>query len=142
MTTGRGIAVCSERSSQAACSSTSAFDLSSSTAARRTEHTLIGSYVALRTSTRPASRPRGRCSMTGADDRGPGGVWLPMAATCAGSVAVWPDAGSGSGSGIWAEQPHLLAVGAESLDRLGDGRVVRVPLHVEVEDVVPQRALA
>ena len=62
MTTGRGIAVCSERSSQAACSSISAFSLSRRTAARRTEQTLIGSKVALRTSTRPASRPRRRCS--------------------------------------------------------------------------------
>src|SRR5215207_7869428 len=95
MTTGRGIAVCSERSSYVACSRISALALRRRTAARRTEHTLIGSYVALRTSTRPASGPRRRCSWTGADDRGPGGVWLPMAATCAGSVAVWPDAGSG-----------------------------------------------
>ena len=37
-----------------ACSTSSAFSLSSSTAARRTVQTLIGSYVALRTSTRPA----------------------------------------------------------------------------------------
>src|SRR3954447_2484616 len=74
MTTGRGIAVCSERSSHVACSSSSAFAFRRRIAARRTEQTLIGSKVALRTSTRPASRPRGRCPMTGADDTGPGGV--------------------------------------------------------------------
>src|SRR3954466_10770029 len=86
ITTGRGMAVCSERSSHVACSSSSAFDLSSRIAARRTEQTLIGSNVALRTSTRPASRPRGRCPMTGADDTGPGGVWLPMTAFPAAEV--------------------------------------------------------
>src|SRR4051812_18836478 len=79
ITTGRGIAVCSDRNSQAACSSISALALMRRIAARRTEHTLIGSYVALRTSTRPASRPRGRCSWTGADPTWPGGVTVPMA---------------------------------------------------------------
>ena len=69
ITTGRGSVVCSECSSHDACSSTSAFSLSRSTTARRTVQTLIGSKVALRTSTRPAvTLPRGRCS---AGRRGP-----------------------------------------------------------------------
>src|SRR5919112_2408669 len=143
MTTGRGIAVCSERSSQAACSSTSAFALSSRTAARRTEQTLIGSKVALRTSTRPASRPRGRCSMTGANDAGPGGVWLPIAASlrrkCNGPPRGLGPPGAGrSGGGIAAQEAHLLAVAPERHDRVGDGCVGRAALHVDVEEVVPE----
>ena len=43
ITTGRAIAVCSDRSSQEPCSTTSAFSFSRSTAARRTVQTLIGS---------------------------------------------------------------------------------------------------
>ena len=79
MTTGRGIVECSERSSRLECSMISAFSLSSSTAARRTVHTLTGSYVAFRTSTRPDSRPRRRCSGCGANPPGPGGgAWFAM----------------------------------------------------------------
>jgi hypothetical protein len=79
MTTGRGIVECSERSSRLECSMISAFSLSSRTAARRTVHTLTGSYVAFRTSTRPDSRPRRRCSGCGANPPGPGGgAWFAM----------------------------------------------------------------
>ena len=79
MTTGRGMVECSERSSRLECSMISAFCLSSRTAARRTVHTLTGSYVAFRTSTRPDSRPRRRCSGCGANPPGPGGgAWFAM----------------------------------------------------------------
>src|SRR5947209_5822881 len=70
MTTGRASVVVAEWSSQSACSRTSAFSLSSRTTARRTVHTLIGSYVAFRTSTRPTSRPRRWCSRSDADPSG------------------------------------------------------------------------
>src|SRR3954467_14026900 len=63
-------------------STTSAFDLRSSTVARRTVQTLIGSYVALRTSTRPPdqrpepseSDPCRRWSSSGTDPSGAGGT--------------------------------------------------------------------
>src|SRR3954471_13344774 len=68
--------------SLAPISRTSAFSLSSRTVARRTVHTLIGSYVALRTSTRPPDqRPQpsdsGPCrweSIGGTDPSGAGGT--------------------------------------------------------------------
>src|SRR5438270_3717847 len=72
MTTGRAIVLVAEWSSQSPRSMISAFSLSNSTTARRTVHTLIGSYVALRTSTRPTSRPRRRCSGGDADQTGAG----------------------------------------------------------------------
>ena len=53
ITAGRFIVVLAECSCHSECSMTSAFSLSSSTTARRTVHTLIGSYVAFNTSTRP-----------------------------------------------------------------------------------------
>src|SRR3954469_7335656 len=75
MTIGRGIVVVSAWRSHVARSSSSAFSLSSRTTARRTEHTLMGSNVAFRTSTRPPpSRPRRWCSESGVDDTGPGGL--------------------------------------------------------------------
>src|SRR5664279_1947814 len=78
MTIGRDIDRVAEGSSQSACSRTSAFSLSSSTTARRTVQTLIGSYVAFKTSTRPTSRPRRRCSESGADHDGAGGTGFAM----------------------------------------------------------------
>ena len=66
----------------------SALSLSSSTTARRTEQTLIGSNVALRTSTRPLSRPRRRCSEGGADPTGAGGTVLPSQAQCSDPAAT------------------------------------------------------
>src|ERR671921_1352420 len=63
-------------------STTSAFDLRSSTVARRTVQTLIGSYVALSTSTRPPDQrpepsvpdPCRRRSDSGTDPTGAGGT--------------------------------------------------------------------
>src|SRR5215212_5959814 len=53
MTIGRGIVIDSEWSTRSERSRISARDLRISTVARRTLQTLIGSYVAFRTSTRP-----------------------------------------------------------------------------------------
>ena len=100
-------------------SMTSAFSLSSSTVARRTVQTLIGSYVALSTSTRPPDqRPRpsasGPCrgwSPSGTDPSGPGGTAVAILRA---SVAY---------GGRLRERPehaHGLGVGAQRLDRLGD----------------------
>src|SRR5687767_5370226 len=82
MTTGRGNEPDAQCRSREPTSITSALLLSSSTVARRTVHTLIGSYVALRTSTRPPDqRPQpsasGPCrweSLGGTDPSGAGGT--------------------------------------------------------------------
>src|SRR3712207_8459621 len=78
MTTGRGSEPVAQCSSRAPISITSALLLSSSTVARRTVHTLIGSYVAVRTSTRPPDqRPppsaSGPCRWESPGGRGPSG---------------------------------------------------------------------
>src|ERR1700757_5301345 len=72
MTTGRAIVEDAEGSSHSARSMISALSLSNRTTARRTVQTLIGSYVAFNTSTRPTSRPRRWCSGCGADPNGSG----------------------------------------------------------------------
>src|SRR5688572_17185808 len=82
MTTGRGNEPDAQCRSREPTSITSALLLSSKTVARRTVHTLIGSYVALRTSTRPPDqRPQpsdsGPCrweSIGGTDPSGAGGT--------------------------------------------------------------------
>src|SRR4051794_7842169 len=82
MTTGRGSEPVAQWSSLVPISTTSAFALSRSTVARRTVQTLIGSYVAFRTSTRPPDqRPQpseaGPCrwwSAGGTDPSGAGGT--------------------------------------------------------------------
>src|SRR5688572_14109439 len=82
MTTGRGNEPDAQCRSREPTSITSALLLSSSTVARRTVHTLIGSNVALRTSTRPPDqRPQpsasGPCrgeSLGGTDPSGAGGT--------------------------------------------------------------------
>src|SRR5215208_5369334 len=82
MTTGRGSEPDAQCRSRLPISMTSALLLSSSTVARRTVQTLIGSYVALRTSTRPPDqRPlpsaAGPCrgeSFGGTDPSGAGGT--------------------------------------------------------------------
>src|SRR5688572_3337180 len=58
MTSGRGNVRLSEWSAHSPCSRISARSFSTRTVARRTVHTLIGSYEALSTSTRPLV-PRG-----------------------------------------------------------------------------------
>jgi len=79
ITIGRDMVVVAEWSSHSACSITSAFSLSSSTTARRTVQTLIGSNVALRTSTRPTVGPRRWCSSRDADRAGTGVTAVAMA---------------------------------------------------------------
>src|SRR5918997_1428995 len=100
MTTGRGSEPLTQCSSWAPISTISALLLSSSTVARRTVQTLIGSYGALRTSTRPPDqRPRSsetgpcrRWSLGGTDPSGAGGT--AAVAIARGSVA---ERGVGSG---------------------------------------------
>src|SRR5919206_871335 len=96
MTTGRGSEPVAQCRSCVPTSTTSALDLSSSTVARRTVHTLIGSYVALSTSTRPPlqrllepsqSGPCRGWSPNGTDPSGPGGT----ADATERSVAAGPD---------------------------------------------------
>src|SRR3954454_3979068 len=106
---------------------TSAFSLRSSTVARRTVHTLMGSYVALSTSTRPPDqRPEpsapGPCrvwSPSGTDPAGPGGT----------AVAIL--------RGVQLrrrrerpEYPHAVGMAAERRDRLRHGRIVRAAVEV------------
>src|SRR5919199_6473462 len=83
ITTGRGSEPVAQCSSCAPISTTSALDLSNSTVARRTVQTLMGSYVALSTSTRPPlqrllepseSGPCRGWSPNGTDPSGPGGT--------------------------------------------------------------------
>src|SRR5687767_213177 len=89
MTTGRGSEPVAQWRSCVPTSMTSALDFSSRTVARRTVQTLIGSNVALRTSTRPPLQrlhepsESGPCrggSPSGTDPSGPGGtalaIWL------------------------------------------------------------------
>src|SRR6186997_1615462 len=91
---------------------TSAFSFRSRTVARRTVHTLMGSYVALSTSTRPPDqRPApsglGPCrgwSPGGTDPSGPGGT----------AVAILREVYLGSGRER-PEDPHRGGVGAQCL---------------------------
>src|SRR5215218_3063584 len=93
MTTGRGSEPVAQCRSRVPISMTSALLLSRSTVARRTVQTLIGSYVAFRTSTRPPDqRPQpsaaGPCrweSLGGTDPSGAGGT--AAVAIAEGSVA-------------------------------------------------------
>src|SRR5918992_4707840 len=86
ITTGFGSEPVAQCRSVGPISMTSAFSLRSSTVARRTVQTLIGSYVALSTSTRPPDqRPRpsgaGPCrrrSSGGTDPSGAGGTAVAM----------------------------------------------------------------
>src|SRR3954469_21017803 len=96
---------------------TSAFSLRSRTVARRTVQTLIGSYVALRTSTRPPdqrpepseSDPCRRGPSSGTDPSGAGGT--PIAGrSVAKGTAGFPRFG---------RRPALLAVGLPSTDGVG-----------------------
>src|SRR3954454_5349116 len=91
MTTGRGSEPVAQCRSCVPISTTSALDFSNSTVARRTVHTLMGSYVALSTSTRPPlqrlwepseSGPYRGWSPSGTDPSGPGGTALAIGAEC------------------------------------------------------------
>src|SRR5215203_2299462 len=112
-------------------SMTSAFSLSRSTVARRTVQTLIGSYVAFRTSTRPPDqRPQpsasGPCrweSLGGTDPSGAGGT---AAVAIAGeSVAQRPPeprslARDAPGSSRRAAEPRSVERDGAHLAREGD----------------------
>src|SRR4051812_18257118 len=87
VTTGGDIGGRSEGSSPGAGATTPALDFSSRTTARRTVQTLIGSYDALRTSTRPPSRPRRRCSSGDVDLVMCGGVSWVIGRAPGGTVA-------------------------------------------------------
>src|SRR3954471_8019426 len=143
MTIGLGRLVCSERRLQFAFSTSSAFSLSSSTAARRTVQTLIGSYAALRTSTRPPSRPRRRCSASDVDPRGAGGELTPMTnlgVSVAGGAGASGRYGALWRGGIRPDDAHLFAVVAQRADRLGDRRVGVAAVRVDEEQVVAEAA--
>src|SRR5215218_9090007 len=103
-------------------SMTSAFSFSRSTVARRTVHTLMGSYVALRTSTRPPDQrpepsdvdPCRRRSLSGTDPVGAGGTAVAIAGR-----SVEGCSGDSGGSGERAEHPYGLAMGPQARDRGG-----------------------
>ena len=122
------------------CSSSSAFSLSSSTTARRTVQTLIGSYVAFRTSTRPPIAvvgdvlgPRRWCSEGGTDPAGSGGTVLSiLAPQCSGGAVISlrcgtaaRQSGGGACGSVGAEHAHLLAQPPQPVDGLGHRRVRR-----------------
>src|SRR5829696_9992102 len=131
MTTGRGSEPVAQWSSCAPISTISALLLSRSTVARRTVQTLIGSYVALRTSTRPPDqRPQpsasGPCrweSIGGTDPSGAGGT---AAVAIAGeSVAQRPPeprslARDAPGSSRRAAEPRSVERDGAHLAREGD----------------------
>src|SRR3954471_6610662 len=108
-------------------STTSAFAFSNSTVARRTVQTLIGSYVALRTSTRPpdqrpepsGSDPCRRWSSSGTDPSGAGGTPIAgrsVAKVSTGTCRFWrhravpgrlePGGGEGGRAGPRATVPR------------------------------------
>src|SRR3954468_20200598 len=135
MTIGRGMVVDSAWRSHVARSSSSAFSLSSRTTARRTEHTLIGSNLALRTSTRPLpSRPRRWCE-SGVDDSGPGGDCMILGRSIAVDRVLlrrW----------IGPQGADLFAVRREPADRFGDRRVVLAALEIGEEHVAAEALFA
>src|SRR5215204_5349346 len=142
MTIGRERLMVSACSRQSACSTTSAFSLSRSTTARRTVHTLIGSYVALRTSTRPPADPRRWCSVGGADPGRSGGVATAISGR---SVAATREAAGRRErlrGGVGAEDPHVLGVPAQALQGLGDGPLCVAALEVDEEEVPAEALLA
>src|SRR5215211_6530578 len=112
----------SARSVVVLCSSISARCLRTSTAARRTVHTLIGSYDAFRTSTRPVEPVL--C---------PGRTVGVLAAT-AGILAV----AHRRNPRIRAEDAHRLDVAGHCLDGLDDRRLGLAAVEVAEEHVVAQ----
>src|SRR5436190_17946475 len=132
---------------------TSALSLRISTAARRTVQTLIGSNVALRTSTRPfvapstGACPRRRCSSSDADPGGAGGTSESMAGVsveqCNGRATPAGTLMTGASRGrIRPQHAQLLGLAAHRFDRARH-RSVGVPaLEVGEEHVVTQTGLA
>src|SRR5947209_4891813 len=138
MTTGRGIVVDSACRSQLARSSSSAFSFSSSTTARRTEQTLIGSNVAFKTSTRPPpSCPRRWCPLSGVDETGPGGL---SCMACLRRIAVV--ATRLCRCRIGPQRPYLLAMCGQAAHRIGHRPVGFATLEVGEEHVAAGALLA
>src|SRR5918998_3828583 len=142
MTTGLVINPRAQWRSCGPISMTSAFSLRSSTVARRTVQTLMGSYVALSTSTRPPdqrpapSAPADPCrwwSERGTDPTGPGGTTVAIAGR---SVDGGPGGSAGDREG--PEDPHGLAAPAQPGDRRRHLRVVRRALQIAEEHVVAE----
>src|SRR4051794_26131348 len=141
MTTGRGSEPVAQCSSCVPISTTSALDLSSSTVARRTVHTLMGSNVALSTSTRPPLQRLGEPSESGpcrgwtpsdTDPSGPGGTTLATER----SVATAPDHLSARRRGERAQDSNHLGVRAQPVDGPGDAGIRQRALEVEEEHVL------
>src|SRR5918997_171522 len=141
MTTGLGSEPVAQCRSVAPISMTSAFSLSRSTVARRTVQTLIGSYVALRTSTRPPDQrpepseldPCRWWSASGTDPIGAGGT----AVAIAGRSVVGATGGSG-GDPERAEHADRLAAPAQPRDGGGDIGIRSRALEVAEEHVVAE----
>src|SRR5215217_1117695 len=99
---------------------TSAFSFRSRTVARRTVHTLMGSYVALSTSTRPPDQrpapsgldPCRRRSTSGTDPVGAGGTAVAIAGR-----SVEGASGDSGGARVRAEHAYGLAMRREARDR-------------------------
>src|SRR3954471_16951354 len=147
MTTGRGSDPVAQCRSWAPISTTSALDFSNSTVARRTVQTLIGSYVALSTSTRPPlQRPEPsevspcRRSLSGTDPNGPGGTAVPtwrILAVRPGGSACRRAARRGRKR---PQDAHQVGMLAQAVDGRGDIRIGRRALEVEEEHVLPEPA--
>src|SRR5215207_11349013 len=141
MTTGLVIDPRAQCRSCGPISMTSAFSLSSSTVARRTVHTLIGSYVALSTSTRPPDQrpepsvvdPCRRRSTSGTDPVGAGGTAVAIAGR-----SVVGRCGVSGGGRERTEDPHGLAMRPQAGDRGGDVRIRSRAHELAEEHVVAE----
>src|SRR5215207_7216835 len=140
MTIGRGSVRDSAWSAQSACSKSSARSLRMSTVARRTVHTLIGSYDALSTRTRPDEVPRCSVRRPGSARTGAGSpasmvTVRALSATVRASVARARPLLDGRIGAQHPDRLHPLAQGGERLVhvRLPDGA-----LEIGEEHVVPE----
>src|SRR5918998_3506307 len=143
MTTGRASVKLSACSAQSPCSRISARSLRIRTAARRTVQTLIGSKLALSTSTRPddpercAGRPAPCSASAGPGSESPAsgrGIRCALTATVRRILARGP-----GGDRVRPENSQLLDPLPQRRERLADGRQADGPVEVGEEHVVPQR---
>src|SRR5215218_6547157 len=151
MTTGRAIVKLSAWRLQVACSSTSARSLSTSTVARLTVQTLIGSYEALRTRTRPFVPPRCACRPSSSAGWCPGASSPRAGSTGCSAVAVTPfsvykrgpaglpSSAGGDGGGVRPQHAQHLHTRAQGVERAGYRLIARRALEVGEEHVVPDR---
>src|SRR5215218_2930313 len=124
-------------------SSTSAFSLSRSTVARRTVQTLIGSYVALSTSTRPPDQrlppvagPCRRWSTVGTDPSGAGiAVLIGASRKCSRRIGRQSAV---SGGRVRAQDLDGLRLCAERVDGLRDRGLAGAAAEVGEEHVVTE----